>query len=149
MWSMPITFNSATRAALDRAEAASRDRGHEYVGGEHILLAILDTEADPTCAAVVRALGVDAKTVAATIDGVIKRGRNPQLGPDGLPYTSRAHKSLELAIDAAKELGGAEVGPEHLLIGLCDEGKGIAAQILADAGIDGGKARYAAGRVSQ
>jgi ATP-dependent Clp protease ATP-binding subunit ClpC len=149
MWSMPILFNSAARATLDRAQAASRRRGHEYVGQEHILLAILDADADAKCAGVVRALGLDAKTVTATVDSVIKRGREPGIGSDQLPYTSRAHKSLELAINAAGELGSAEAGPEHLLVGLCDEGMGIGAQVLADAGINGAKARYAAGRMAE
>jgi ATP-dependent Clp protease ATP-binding subunit ClpC len=146
---MPILFNSAARATLERAQAASRRRGHVYIGQEHILLAILEADADAGCAAVVRALGLDAKTVTATIDSVIKRGRELTLGQEELPYTSRAHKSLELAIAAAGELGSAEAGPEHLLIGLCDERMGIGAQILADAGINGAKARYAAGRIRE
>ena len=55
-------------------------------------------------------------------------------GPD-LPYTSRAKKVLELAMAEARRLEHTYVGTEHLLLGLLREEKGIAAQVLADAGI--------------
>ena len=52
-----------------------------------------------------------------------------------LPYTSRAKKVLELAMHEARELNHAYVGTEHLLLGLIAEEKGIAAQVLIDAGV--------------
>jgi ATP-dependent Clp protease ATP-binding subunit ClpC len=55
-------------------------------------------------------------------------------GPD-LPYTSRAKKVLELAMTEARELNHSYVGTEHLLLGLLREEKGIAAQVLTDAGV--------------
>jgi ATP-dependent Clp protease ATP-binding subunit ClpA len=58
-----------------------------------------------------------------------------------LPYASRAKKSLELAMSQARALGHHYVGTEHLLLGLLEERKGIAAQALAAAGITGDKAR--------
>src|SRR5690606_5419542 len=54
--------------------------------------------------------------------------------PD-LPYTSRAKKVLELAMGEARELNHSYVGTEHLLLGLLREEKGIAAQVLTDAGV--------------
>src|SRR4030095_12127402 len=56
-------------------------------------------------------------------------------GPD-LPYTSRAKKVLELAMTEARELNHSYVGTEHLLLGLLREEKGIAAQVLTDAGVN-------------
>ncbi len=146
---MPVQFSSSARATLDRAQAASRNWNHEYVGQEHILFAILEPDADARCAALAQALGVDASAICLKIDGIIKPGTATGTGGNARPYTSRAHKSLKSAIAAAEELGSAEAGPEHLLIGMCDEGMGIGSQVLADAGINGAKARYAAGRMSE
>jgi ATP-dependent Clp protease ATP-binding subunit ClpC len=53
-----------------------------------------------------------------------------------LPYTSRAKKVLELAMSEARELNHSYVGTEHLLLGLLREEKGIAAQVLTDAGVN-------------
>ena len=52
-----------------------------------------------------------------------------------LPYTSRAKKVLEFAMAEARELNHSYVGTEHLLLGLLREEKGIAAQVLTDAGV--------------
>src|SRR5581483_7632088 len=60
--------------------------------------------------------------------------------PD-LPYTSRAKKVLELAMSEARELNHSYVGTEHLLLGLLREEKGIAAQVLTDAGVNLEQAR--------
>jgi ATP-dependent Clp protease ATP-binding subunit ClpC len=146
---MDIMFSASARATLDRAQDASRTRNQEYVGQEHILLAILGHGTDERCAAVVRVLGIDTVRMESTIDGVIKKGREPVNSLAERPYTSRAHKSLELALKAAGELGRVEAGPEHLVVGMCDEGKGIGAQVLADAGVDANKARDAAQAIGQ
>src|SRR5207247_241993 len=58
-----------------------------------------------------------------------------------LPYTSRAKKVLELAMSEARELNHSYVGTEHLLLGLLREEKGIAAQVLTDAGVNLEQAR--------
>ncbi|HEV8149313.1 MAG TPA: Clp protease N-terminal domain-containing protein, partial [Gemmatimonadales bacterium] len=42
---------------------------------------------------------------------------------------------LELAMTEARELNHSYVGTEHLLLGLLREEKGIAAQVLTDAGV--------------
>ncbi|HJQ65539.1 MAG TPA: ATP-dependent Clp protease ATP-binding subunit [Gemmatimonadales bacterium] len=58
-----------------------------------------------------------------------------------MPYTSRAKKVLELAMSEARELNHSYVGTEHLLLGLLREEKGIAAQVLTDAGVNLEQAR--------
>src|SRR5207247_9137953 len=48
---------------------------------------------------------------------------------------------LELAMGEARELNHSYVGTEHLLLGLLREEKGIAAQVLTDAGVNLEQAR--------
>ena len=45
-------------------------------------------------------------------------------------FTSRAKKAIEIANDAALELGHRYIGTEHLLYGLAKEGSGVASKVL-------------------
>jgi len=50
-------------------------------------------------------------------------------------YTDRALTVLAAAEQEAAQLNHSHIGDEHLLLGLLDDGGGIAAQALANAGI--------------
>ncbi len=56
-------------------------------------------------------------------------------------YTERAKKVLALAHSEAKRMGHQVVGTEHILLGLIQEGEGIAAQVLKGMGLDLAKIR--------
>ena len=45
-------------------------------------------------------------------------------------FTSRAKKAIEIANDAAIELGHSYIGTEHILYGLIKEGNGVASKVL-------------------
>ena len=45
-------------------------------------------------------------------------------------FTEKAKDAIGLAADAAESLGHHYVGTEHLLIGLIQEGTGVAARVL-------------------
>ena len=118
---------------MAREEAARLH--HEYVGTEHILLGLI-REGEGVAAAVLTNLNVDLDEIQQKIEETVKKGKAAAAtGPD-LPYTSRAKKVLELAMTEARELNHSYVGTEHLLLGLLREEKGIAAQVLTDAGVN-------------
>ena len=50
-------------------------------------------------------------------------------------FTDKAGTALNLAIQAAREMGHTYVGTEHLLLGLLREGSGVAAVVLSGRGI--------------
>lgn len=50
-------------------------------------------------------------------------------------FTAKARASINLAVQAAEELGHSYVGTEHLLIGLLEEGDGVAARVLSENGV--------------
>ncbi len=105
------------------------------MGTEHILLGLI-REGEGVAAAVLQNLNVDLDEIQQKIEETVKKGKAAQTtGPD-LPYTSRAKKVLELAMSEARELNHTYVGTEHLLLGLLREEKGIAAQVLTDAGVN-------------
>lgn len=50
-------------------------------------------------------------------------------------FTQRAKKAVDLAMEFSKRLGHNIVGSEHLLYGLLKEEEGVAAKVLANAGV--------------
>ena len=128
-------FTERVRKVLAMAREEAARLHHEYVGTEHILLGLI-REGEGVAAAVLQNLSVDLDDIQQKIEETVKKGKAATAtGPD-LPYTSRAKKVLELAMSEARELNHSYVGTEHLLLGLLREEKGIAAQVLTDAGVN-------------
>ncbi|MCA9722134.1 MAG: NDP-hexose 4-ketoreductase, partial [Gemmatimonadetes bacterium] len=127
-------FTDRVRKVLQMAREEAARLHHEYVGTEHILLGLI-REGEGVAAAVLTNLGVDLDDVQQKIEETVKKGKAAAATGPELPYTSRAKKVLELAMMEARELNHSYVGTEHLLLGLLREEKGIAAQVLTDAGI--------------
>lgn len=50
-------------------------------------------------------------------------------------FTARAREAINLAVQAAEKMGHCYVGTEHLLIGLLEEGNGVAARVLDENGV--------------
>ncbi|MBA3579941.1 MAG: ATP-dependent Clp protease ATP-binding subunit [Gemmatimonadaceae bacterium] len=126
-------FTERVRKVLAMAREEASRLHHEYVGTEHILLGLI-REGEGVAATVLQNLNVDLDEIQQKIEETVKKGKAPQASD--LPYTSRAKKVLELAMAEARDLSHSYVGTEHLLLGLLREEKGIAAQVLADAGIN-------------
>ncbi|MBC7791813.1 MAG: ATP-dependent Clp protease ATP-binding subunit [Anaerolineae bacterium] len=128
-------FTERVRKVLAMAREEAARLHHEYVGTEHILLGLI-REGEGVAAAVLQNLSIDLDEIQQKIEEQVKKGKATQAtGPD-LPYTSRAKKVLELAMNEARELNHSYVGTEHLLLGLLREEKGIAAQVLTDIGVN-------------
>jgi ATP-dependent Clp protease ATP-binding subunit ClpC len=129
-------FDDAARRVLERANAEARRFNHEYIGTEHILLAVVAENAGVAAAALAR-LGVTIDRVTRDVEKIIQHGpggdnRSP---PDSLPQTPRAKKVIEYAIGEAREQASSAVGTEHLLIGLMREDEGVAYEILRNFGL--------------
>jgi ATP-dependent Clp protease ATP-binding subunit ClpC len=128
-------FTQRVRGALIKAREEAHRRNHEYVGTEHLLIGLLE-EDDALVMDVMENLGARPYEIRTTLDRVIQNGaasKKPGL-PD-LPYTSRARVVLDQSIAVAHEFGDGYVGTQHLLLGLVRENQGIAAQVLAAAGL--------------
>jgi ATP-dependent Clp protease ATP-binding subunit ClpC len=119
--------------AMSREEAARLH--HEYVGTEHILLALVREDAG-VATAVLRNLGVEPDAIRRAVEAVVRPG-TPTRGPHfpDLPYTTRAKKAFELSMTEAREMRCGYVDTEHFLLGLLREEQGIAGQELRHAGV--------------
>jgi ATP-dependent Clp protease ATP-binding subunit ClpC len=103
---------------------------HEFVGTEHLLLA-LSADTESVGSAVLRALGVKHEELRERVRDAVQPDSLKELRTESLPLTARAVKALSLAEDAAHSLNHPKVAPEHLLIGMLMDSKSIASQILS------------------
>lgn len=108
--------------------------GHRFIGTEHILLGLIEEKG--MAAKALESLGISFDAARAKIEETIGPA-GP--GPDWMnepPFTPRAKKVLELSGREARRSGNNDIGPEHMLLGLVDEGEGVAVQVLVDLGAD-------------
>jgi ATP-dependent Clp protease ATP-binding subunit ClpC len=106
---------------------------HDYIGTEHVLLGLVK-EGSGVAANVLENLDVDLEKVRLEVEKLVKPA--PDVVTMGqLPFTPRAKKVLEFAIDEARALDHNYVGTEHLLLGLLREQEGLAAQVLMNLGL--------------
>lgn len=122
-------FTDSVRTALATAREEAVALGHEYIGTEHILLALSATR-DQRLLSVWRALDVHPAQLRKDVRDVVPEGRGKATGPD-LPYTTRAKRILELSMKEAFAFGDTAVDPTHLLLAAAREGQGVAAHVLA------------------
>ncbi len=61
--------------------------------------------------------------------------RREEAEPGGVAVSPRLKTALEMAFEAARDLGHGYVGPEHLLIGLAEEQEGMAGEVLRKFGV--------------
>jgi ATP-dependent Clp protease ATP-binding subunit ClpC len=123
---------NAKRVIVDGQEAAHR-MSHGYIGTEHLLLGVVAARSG-NAVTMLAALDVAPARLAARVEELVPPG--PEEPGSHIPFTPRAKTVLELAMGLADELGDAHIGTEHVLLGMIGEGDGVAARVLAAAGLD-------------
>jgi ATP-dependent Clp protease ATP-binding subunit ClpA len=113
-------------------------------------------DADAEDAAALKAIGIDLDAVRRAIEqnfgpGALNLARDdtPKRrgfmrrfhGTGHAPFSTRAKKVLELSLREALRLKHNYIAREHIMLGILREGHGLAAQILAEAGVDFDKLR--------
>ena len=101
--------------------------GHGQVGSEHLLLALLERRSSDA-AWLLEQYGWNAEGVRA----MLERGTPGLPLPQGL--SAGARRILLLAGEAARELGAAQILPEHLLLALLRTADSAAARLLEQGG---------------
>jgi ATP-dependent Clp protease ATP-binding subunit ClpC len=115
---------------LQEAAREATERGRAEVDTEHLLLAL--TASDVVRKALEQ-VKVSVDQLRAQIEAEAKRGARPHEGEVGV--SPRLKDALSRAFAASSDMGHSYVGPEHLLIGLAEEGEGLAANILRKLGL--------------
>lgn len=86
-------------------------------------------------------LGIDLSKVRSTVEASFGEGALERAGGRGfsrrrhIPFSPRAKKVLELSLREALRLGDRHIDGTHVLLGILREGQGLAARLLAEAGV--------------
>lgn len=135
----PHTLSALAQRALEGARVEATRLGHDAIGAEHILLALL--REDGPGAAILTRLGLDLAAVQKRLESGSRR-RQSRAPTEQLAYTSHAKRLIEVASKEARESGTA-LSAEHLVLAALQEPRGTMAKILGDAGVSPTQAKAA------
>ena len=127
-------FTERARKVILLAKQEAKRFNHDYIGTEHILLGLL-REGEGVAAAVLQSLSMNLDNIRLEVEKLVQPGPTTVVSGD-LPFTPKAKKVMELAMDEARALGHNYIGTEHLLLGLIREGEGVASQVFMNLGLD-------------
>ncbi len=125
-------FTERGRKVIIYAKEEAEKRQNDYLGTEHLLLAVLK-EDDGLPVAILKRMGITPDEVRMEIERNLPQGTNLMTFGD-IPFTPRAKKVLELAVEEARLLGHNYIGSEHIFLGLIREEEGIGGKILRSFG---------------
>lgn len=125
-------FTDRGRKIIILAREEAERHQNDYLGTEHVLLAILrDGEGAPLI--VLKKMGLSPEQIRMEVERNLPSG-GVTLTYGEIPFTPRVKKVIEYAIEEAKLLGHNFVSSEHLLLGLVREEDGIGGKILRSLG---------------
>src|SRR5919112_1191194 len=114
----------ARESVMRAREASAGTTKTNAIGTDHLLAGVVT--GDNVATEALRRAGAAVDKMRSDFGG--QRG-DP--GDQVYTFTPSAKRALQLAFTAARQMGSAQVGSEHLLLGLLGEGDGNAYQILA------------------
>lgn len=148
-----VRLAPGVRHVVCLAKAIARGLNHEYVGTEHLLLALVkDIPRTPNHVArlAFERLNIDPRKIRLEVEKLVQGGTETVDPEQPIPLTPRAKSVLDLAIREANLQRAGKAVPElsddhyrgtlyvdsgHLLIGLLVEVEGIAAVVLRSLGM--------------
>nr|WP_129408811.1 Clp protease N-terminal domain-containing protein [Marinitoga lauensis] len=123
--------NFTDRAAKVFIEAQNEARfmGHPYVGTEHLLLGLLKVNGK-YLSQIFSYYNLTYGKIKSEITNIVGVNASHNIVGSSPQPTPRAKRIIELAYDESEILGTSQIDAEHLLLGICREGEGIAAHVL-------------------
>ncbi len=125
-------FTEKSQRMILEAQEEAKRQGHNYVGSEHLLLAMLK---DPSqgAGALLAQVGMEYETFKRVVLDLVP----PEMGiASTVNYTPRTKRIFELAFEIARKFGQSYVNTEHILLAILSEGKGVGVLAMRNIGID-------------
>lgn len=125
-------FTEHARHAVVQAHEEAQSRGHDHLGTEHLLLALL---ANAPLESALAALAVEVEPLQRELRRVCAERRG---GPPGqeIGFSARARRAIDLARAEADRQDLDFVACEHLLCGILRVPESAGCRALARAGVD-------------
>ena len=126
-------FTEGAIKVIMLSQEEARRMGHNFVGTEQLFLGVVG-QRQGLGAKALRALGVTLKKARKEVENFIGRGTG--FVASEIPFTPRAKRVLEMAVQEGKDIGQNYVGTEHILLALIAEEDGVAIRTIEKLGVD-------------
>jgi ATP-dependent Clp protease ATP-binding subunit ClpC len=127
-------FSPNVERVIKLAEEIAREYDMEYVGTEHVLLAI-QREGTNIGAQILTRHGITGQTLRKEIDRLTQKSMEDTWVFGRLPGTPHFKNVVAIAIEQARQLESKDVRSEHLLLALLRESGSVAHQALRNLGL--------------
>lgn len=126
-------FTEGAIKVIMLSQEEARRMGHNFVGTEQLFLGVVG-QRQGMGAKSLRALGITLKKARKEVENYIGRGTG--FVASEIPFTPRAKRVLEMAVQEGKDIGQNYVGTEHILLALIAEEDGVAIRTIEKLGVD-------------
>ena len=133
-------FSKEAIKVIMLAQEEARRLGHNLVGSEQVLLGLIG-ENTSVAAKVLNDLGINIKNARVEVEKII--GRGSRFVSAEIPFTPKMKRVFDKSFEAARQLGDNFIAPEHLFLGLIEDGEGVAIKVIENLGVDTAQARSA------
>lgn len=124
-----IFKDGEAKTILDRAVAKLTASHYEILGTEQIVQSILE-DSNSDLSKLLNNLGINLDSYCSKLNDV--SSRQAEFEEKQIIFTPNAFKTMLLAFETAKELGSANVKPEHIILGMLKSKSGIAYNIFKE-----------------
>ncbi len=125
-------FTEEAQKSIIVAQEEAKKLKHSYVGTEHLLLGLLGVE-EGGAYEILKENGINLEQVLQETKKIVGVG---EFETDIIGFTPRTKRVFELSFLEARNLNNQYVGTEHILLGLIEEGEGVAVVVLRKLGLD-------------
>jgi len=126
-------FTEGAIKVIMLSQEEARRMGHNFVGTEQLFLGVVG-QRQGLGAKALRSLNVTLKKARKEVENYIGRGTG--FVASEIPFTHRAKRVLEMAVQEGKDIGQNYVGTEHILLALIAEEDGVAIRTIEKLGVD-------------
>jgi Clp amino terminal domain, pathogenicity island component len=118
-------FDDGARDVMVGAQKEADSLRHNYLGTEHLMLALAKRGIE----------GVSYDAARAQVVERIGEGEEPWIEGLPRPFTPRAKRVLESALNDAVDAGREQFGPDDILLALVSDSRGVGGEVLRDLGV--------------
>jgi ATP-dependent Clp protease ATP-binding subunit ClpC len=129
-WTVKGNYSKAAEAVLKRAKKVARQLGQNFIGSEHLLIALAMVE-DTTAYTVLKNNNVDLRKLVDMLK--LTMDPNGIATKDRAEYTESMKEILENAQAECSKMGTRQVGTEQLLIAMLKKKDCMAARLMESA----------------
>lgn len=118
-------FDDGARDVMVEAQKEADSLKHNYIGTEHLMLAIVKSGVE----------GVEYDAARAQVVERAGEGEEPWIAGMPRPFTPRAKRILEAALEDAADHGREQFGRDDILLALVSDSRGVGGEVLRDLGV--------------